>query len=68
MNNSTLTHVDGAAGIVTTDYFSAQNKRPLGDTGNDIAIYGNKMYIVLNVSSQIEVTDLHGKSIKQIGL
>jgi YVTN family beta-propeller protein len=29
----------------------------LGDTGNDIVIYGGKLYIVMNISSYIEVAD-----------
>ena len=32
-----------------------------------MGIYGSKLYIVVNVSSQIEVVDLQsGKSVKQI--
>lgn len=68
MNNSSLTFVDAEKGIVQNNYFEKQNGRPIGDTANDIAIYGSKMYIIVNVSSTIEVTDLEAKSIKQIPL
>lgn len=67
MNNSTLTYYGFNNNTPTTDFFDIQNGRKLGDTGNDIAIYGNKMYIIVNVSSQLEVVDpFTGKSIKQI--
>ncbi|MGQ9845941.1 MAG: YncE family protein [Bacteroidales bacterium] len=67
MNNSTLTFYNNSSSTAITDFFDIQNGRKLGDTGNDIAIYGNKMYIVVNVSSQLEVVNPYtGKSIKQI--
>lgn len=67
MNNSTLTYFDFATKTAHTDFFNTKNGRKLGDTGNDIAIYGKKMYIVVNASSQIEVLDAYTAiSIKQI--
>lgn len=48
------------------NYFRSLNRRGLGDTANDMAIYGEKLYIVVNVSSQIEVIDLQsGLSLKR---
>ncbi len=48
-------------------FFQTTNKRGLGDTANDMQRYGSKIYIVVNVSSQIEVIDFRtGKSIKRI--
>jgi len=67
-NNSSLTRFNLINQTATPDWFMLQNNRGLGDTGNDMAIYGGKLYIVMNVSSDIEVTDLTGKSIKQIPL
>jgi hypothetical protein len=66
-NNSTLSFYDYTSKQVTPDIFTTANGRGLGDTGNDIEIYGSKMYIVVNVSSTIEVVDAKtAKSIKQI--
>src|ERR1700740_1090121 len=56
-NNSTLSFYSYSTKAVTADIFSSVNGRGLGDTGNDIEIYGSKMYIVVNVSSTIEVVD-----------
>ncbi len=68
-NNSTLTYYDYTTTALTEDQFSAQNKRGLGDTANDIAVYGSKMYIVVNVSSTVEVVEARtAKSIKQIDM
>jgi sugar lactone lactonase YvrE len=67
-DNSTLTLYSLTNQTATTDWFTTQNNRGLGDTGNDMAFYGGKIYIVMNVSSDIEVTDLTGKSLKRIPL
>jgi len=65
-NNATLTMYDVESGTVTKDIFEAQNGRGLGDLGQDIIIYGSKMYIAMSEEFTIEVTDLEAKSIKQI--
>src|SRR5690348_15038355 len=68
-NNSTLSYYDYTSKQVNSDVFTSVNARGLGDTGNDIEIYGSKMYIVVNVSSTIEIVDPKtAKSIKQIKL
>jgi len=68
-NNSTLSFYSYTSAQVIPDIFNAANIRGLGDTGNDVEIYGSKMYIVVNVSSTIEVVDKKTtKSIKQIKL
>lgn len=67
LNNSSLTRYSFRTHQLKTNYFSTINKRGLGDTANDIALYGNKLYIVVNVSSTLEVVDFTtGQSIKQI--
>jgi YVTN family beta-propeller protein len=56
-NNATLTLYAIDSSQAFTDFFERQVGRRLGDTGNDIAKYGGKIYIVVNVSSTIEVLD-----------
>lgn len=66
-NNTTLTYYDFATATATTDYYKNANGSGLGDTGNDMIIYGGKLYIVMNVSSYVEVADAStAKSIKKI--
>ena len=66
-NNSTLARYTFTDDKLETDYFRAQNGRGLGDTSNDMKRYGGKVYVVVNVSSTLEIIDAAtGKSLKQI--
>ena len=66
-NNSSLSWIDLNSGSIDTDFFSTQNGRFLGDTGNDMKKYGSKIYIIVNNSNTIEVIQSKdGKSVKQI--
>ena len=65
-NDASLSMYDLKENTVTKDVFHAQNGRYLGDTGQDIIVYGSKMYIAVSGESTIEVTDLEAKSVKQI--
>ncbi len=68
-NNSSISQIDPNSGIATHTFFEVQVGRPLGDTGNDMKRYGNKIYVVVNVSSTIEVLDAKtGVSIQQISM
>lgn len=69
LNNSTLMRYSFNSSTMVKDYFRKINQRGLGDTANDMGIYGSKLYIVVNVSSEVEVIDLKtGSSLKQIPL
>lgn len=66
-NNSSLSWLDLGTKEVKKDIFLTINDRPLGDTGNDMILYGGKIYIVVTGSSTIEVIDKNTlESIKQI--
>jgi len=68
-NNSRLCCFNFGERIIEPDYFTSINKRGLGDTANDMKRYGNKLWIVVNISSNVEVMDLSsGKSVQQIPL
>jgi hypothetical protein len=66
MNNASLTMYDVENKVVIQNYFEKQNGRGLGDTGQDILVYGSKIYISMTDENTIEITDLEAKSIKQI--
>lgn len=68
MNNTTLAYYDFATGELDNDLFLTQNGRGLGDTGSDLARYGDKLYCVVNISETVEVMNKQGRSIKQISL
>ena len=64
-NDASLSFYNLETGNVTLDILGGK----LGDTGQDMMIYGNKLYISVNVSSVIDVVDLTSqKSIKRIPL
>ncbi|MDX2127543.1 MAG: hypothetical protein SFU91_00735 [Chloroherpetonaceae bacterium] len=68
-NNATLTYYDIDSNKAVTDFYEQKNGKKLGDTGNDIAIYGSKMYVVVNGSSRLEVINpFTGISLKTVPL
>lgn len=56
-NNSSLSWINLSNGQVNNEVFLQKTNRELGDTGNDLRRYGGKIYIVVSVSSTIEVLD-----------
>lgn len=67
MNNSTLYNWNVKEEKSTLCLFTEKNGRGLGDTGNDMELYGGKLYVVMNVSNTVEVVDVRtGVSLKQI--
>ncbi len=71
-NKSTLDYLDFETGMYARNIYPGQNPqvvKELGDVGNDIQIYGSKMYAVINCSHKVEVMDAQtGKRIKQIDI
>ena len=65
-NNSSITRYDASTGVVTQGYFESVNGRKLGNTANDMIVYGGKMYIAVAGEGTIEVAGLDAKSIEQI--
>ena len=48
MNQAELAYYDIESDNIQKKYFFTQNNTNLGDTGNDLAIYGSKMYCVVS--------------------
>lgn len=66
-NNATISWVQLPGGAQDASFFETKTARALGDTGNDMIQYGGKIYIVVNVSSTIEVMNaLDFTPVKQI--
>lgn len=64
-NSAGLSFYDVKTKQVSLNLFASVNQRALGDVANDIAIYGGKMYIVVNNSNNIEIMDAH--TVKSLG-
>ncbi|MDR2847954.1 MAG: hypothetical protein LBV39_02510 [Bacteroidales bacterium] len=46
--DSELAYFDVLSNTLTTKYFNAKNSAALGETGNDLKLYGSKLYCVLS--------------------
>jgi DNA-binding beta-propeller fold protein YncE len=60
-NKASLDYFDYESGVYWKNIFATRNPtitKALGDVGNDIQVYGNKLYAVINVSNLVEVMDL----------
>lgn len=61
-NKCTLDFYDCTTGKYHRNIYEERNPevvKELGDVGNDIGIYGNKLYAVINCSHFVEVMDVH---------
>lgn len=68
-NNAELSHFNTDNGLIENDVFARSNERRLGDTGQDILLYGGKLYVSVFASGTIEVVNpATGVSIRQIGM
>jgi hypothetical protein len=68
-NNAHLSMIDLDSLEINNLFFEEKTGRPLGDTGNDMQVYDGKIFIVVNVSSTLEILDEKtGASIKQISM
>jgi len=71
-NKSSLDYIDFLTGKYHRNIYNAINPeitKGLGDVGNDIGIYGSKLYAVINNSNKVEVLDAKtGKRLSQIDI
>ncbi|MDR2042497.1 MAG: YncE family protein [Tannerella sp.] len=59
-NKSTLDYYDYETGVYRRNIYAEANPsvpKELGDVGNDIGIYGSKLYAVINCSNKVEVME-----------
>ena len=67
-NKATLDYYNYASGRYTRNVFAFANPdvpKELGDVGNDLAIYGTRLYAVVNCSNKVDVMDR--MSVRKIG-
>ena len=67
-NKSSIDYVDFRNAYYVRNIYAERNPevvKELGDVGNDIQIYGNKLYAVINCSHKAEVMDV--RTCKRIG-
>ena len=67
-NKATIDYVDFCNGCYVRNIYGERNPnvvKELGDVGNDIQIYGNRLYAVINCSHKVEVMD--ARTCRRIG-
>ena len=67
-NKATIDYVDFCNGYYIRNIYGERNPnviKELGDVGNDIQVYGNRLYAVINCSHKVEVMDL--RTCRRIG-
>ncbi len=67
-NKATLDFLDFKKGVYRRNIYAEINPtvpKEMGDVGNDIAIYGSRLYAVINCSNKIEV--MNARTTKRIG-
>ena len=60
-NKATIDYLDFCNGTYIRNIYGERNPnviKELGDVGNDIQVYGNRLYAVINCSHKVEVMDL----------
>lgn len=60
MNKASLDYYDYQTGLYTRNLYGTANPTStlgLGDVGNDLGLYGSKLYAVINASNKVEVMD-----------
>lgn len=68
-NKASIDFYDPTADTLYRNIYPVVNPnviKELGDVGNDLAIYGGKLYAVINVSGKIEVMDRQARRITQV--
>lgn len=67
-NKATLDYYDFATGLYLRNIYAERNPsvpKELGDVGNDLQLYGNRLYAVINASNKVEVMD--AQSTRRLG-
>ena len=70
-NKARLDYMNLEKGDYYANWYGAQNPhqvKELGDVGNDIQVYGGKLYAVINCSHKLEIMDLQARRITQVDI
>ena len=70
-NKARLDYMNLESGDYYANWYGAQNPhqvKELGDVGNDIQVYGGKLYAVINCSHKLEIMDLQARRITQVDI
>ena len=70
-NKARLDYMNLHSGEYYSNWYGSQNPKQmkeLGDVGNDIQVYGHRLYAVINCSHKVEVMDERARHIGQVDI
>ncbi|MDR1644891.1 MAG: YncE family protein [Tannerellaceae bacterium] len=65
-NNASLAYYNLLEGVMIPDLYKTVNGKGLGDSAEQILMYGSKIYITVTVSNRLVVLDETGRELKSI--
>ena len=70
-NKARLDYMNLRTGTYYSNWYGSQNPKQvkeLGDVGNDLQVYGNRLYAVINCSHKVEVMDRKARHIGKVDI
>ncbi len=67
-NDASIQYLDKEKGTLSEDLYAAANGEGLGDLGQDLCLYGSKLYVTVSNSSKLVVMDKNCKALKTLNL
>ena len=67
-NDASIEYLDLEKGELSGDLYQAANQEGLGDLGQDLCLYGSKLYVTVAGSSKLVIMDKNCKAIKTLAL
>lgn len=65
-NNASIAYYNATSGMLNDKFYEDANGSGLGDSAEDMLVYGSKMYVSVTSSNRLAVMDMSGKLMKAI--
>ena len=67
-NDAGILYLDFQTGELSEDLYAAANGEGLGDLGQDLCVYGSKIYVTVSNSSKVAIMDRNCRLLKSISV
>lgn len=67
-NDAGIQYLDFQTGELSEDLYAAANGEGLGDLGQDLCVYGSKVYVTVSGSSKVAIMDRNCRLLKSISV
>ena len=67
-NDAGIQYLDFQTGELSEDLYAAANGEGLGDLGQDLCVYGSKIYVTVSNSSKVAIMDRNCRLLKSISV